>query len=103
MLKDTRFEGCFPGNNRLIYAMRLRTPYTFSVQPGTGRLLVNDVGKDGWEEIDDIVAGGNYGWPVHEGFAVDPKYQNPLYAYPPMGSGVAGCAITGGTFYNPST
>lgn len=49
-----------------IYALGLRNPYRFSFAPD-GRLLVADVGADDWEEVDDVVLGGNYGWPEHEG------------------------------------
>ena len=28
-------------------------------------LFINDVGQSTWEEIDDGIAGSNYGWPVH--------------------------------------
>ena len=40
----------------------LRNPYTFAVQPGTGTIFINDVGENTWEEIDQSVAGANYGW-----------------------------------------
>jgi hypothetical protein len=37
------------------------------VQPGTGRIFINDVGQSAWEEINDGIAGANYGWPSTEG------------------------------------
>ena len=37
------------------------------MQPGTGRIHINDVGQDSWEEIDVGAAGANYGWPYSEG------------------------------------
>src|SRR5206468_9717663 len=88
-----------PGANKAIWALGLRNPFTFAVQPGTGRLFINDVGETSWEEIDDGVAGSNYGWPNAEGFSNNPSFRNPLFAYP-HGSGTqAGDAIAGG----PST
>ena len=45
----------------------LRNPFTFAFQPGTGRMFINDVGQNTWEEINDGVAGANYGWPSTEG------------------------------------
>lgn len=53
---------------RRVWAYGLRNPFTFSVQPGTGRLFVNDVGFKAWEEINDATIGGkNFGWPAVEG------------------------------------
>src|SRR5205814_1045733 len=46
-------------------------------------------------------AGANYGWPLSEGPTNTPGQQGPVYAYAHSGGGVTGCAITGGTFYNP--
>ncbi|MDQ4141843.1 MAG: PQQ-dependent sugar dehydrogenase, partial [Bacteroidota bacterium] len=87
-----------------IWASGLRNPYTFAVQPGTGRIFVNDVGQVSWEEINDATKGGkNFGWPVKEGFSTDSKYANPVYAYPHGTKDGTGCAITGGTFFNPAT
>ena len=49
--------GSTSGLNRAIWAVGLRNPYTFSFQPGTGRLHINDVGQNTWEEINVGVAG----------------------------------------------
>jgi hypothetical protein len=59
-------------------------------------MVINDVGEDNWEEIDDGIAGANYGWPETEGFSDEPGFTNPLYAYTHMGGA---CAITGGDVY----
>ncbi len=82
----------------------LRNPYTISFQPGTGRLFANDVGQNTWEEINDATVGGkNFGWPVAEGNSSNSLYTNPIYAYSHGTASGQGCAITGGTFFNPST
>jgi len=53
---------------RRVWAHGLRNPYTFSIHPETGRILVNDVGQVTWEEINDATTGGkNFGWPTTEG------------------------------------
>jgi glucose/arabinose dehydrogenase len=81
----------------------LRNPYTFAVQPVTGKLHINDVGEQRWEEINVGKAGANYGWPRYEGPRPeqDGRFTRPIFYYR-HGSGPAtGCAITGGTFYNP--
>lgn len=95
------FDAQATGVNRAIWAMGLRNPYTFAVQPGTGRIFINDVGQSAWEEINDGIAGSNYGWPTTEGpiSPPNPSFRAPVYAYPHGGS-PAVCAITGGAFYN---
>jgi glucose/arabinose dehydrogenase len=92
--------GTTSGVNRAIWARGLRNPFTFAIQPGTGRLLINDVGQNTWEEVNDGIAGSNYGWPMVEG--PEPPNQAglryPLHSYANAGSN---CAIVGAAFYNP--
>jgi glucose/arabinose dehydrogenase len=99
--QDNPFFGLAQGVNRSIWALGLRNPFTFAVQPGTGRLFINDVGQDTWEEINDGVAGANYGWPVCEGECTTSQYRDPIFQYGHGSSSTTGCAITGGAFYNP--
>ena len=92
------------GKDRAIWALGLRNPYTFAVQPGTGTIFINDVGAATWEEINRGARGANYAWPVYEGPESDPKYEPPIFAYSHSATGTeGGCAITGGAFYNPQT
>ena len=91
------------GPNRAIWAVGLRNPFTFAIQPGTGRIFINDVGESSWEEINDGIAGSNYGWDICEGVCSppNPDYRDPIFQYIHGGVPTAGCAITGGAFYNP--
>ncbi|MFL6583436.1 MAG: PQQ-dependent sugar dehydrogenase [Chthoniobacterales bacterium] len=98
---DNPFYNSASGNNRAIWALGLRNPYTFAFQPGSTRMFINDVGESTWEEIDDGIAGSNYGWPVTEGPTTDPRYRGPLFAYEHGSSSTTGCAIVGAAFYNP--
>jgi glucose/arabinose dehydrogenase len=98
---DNPFFSTATGINRAIWSMGLRNPFTFSFQPGTGRMFINDVGQSAWEEIDDGIAGSNYGWPTTEGVTNNPTFRSPLLAYGHGSSSTTGCAITGGAFYNP--
>src|SRR5437867_12158791 len=82
-----------------IWALGLRNPFTFAFQGTTNLMYINDVGQSTWEEIDLGQAGANYGWPATEGPTTNPAYQSPIYYY----GHSDGCAITGGTFYSPST
>ena len=88
-------------NNRLdaLWAMGLRNPFTFGFDPTSGRMLINDVGQSTWEEINDGLAGSNYGWPTTEGPTNDAHFRSPLYAYLHGSNADQGYAITGGVFY----
>ena len=99
---DNPFFNTASGNNRSIWALGLRNPFTFAFQPGTGRLFINDVGQDTWEEINDGIAGSNYGWNITEGPTSNPAFRSPLFSYGHGGGATTGCAIAGGAFYNPN-
>ncbi|MCA1577980.1 MAG: PQQ-dependent sugar dehydrogenase [Acidobacteria bacterium] len=98
---DNPFFNQATGDNRAIWALGVRNPFTFSFQNGTGRMFINDVGQNVWEEINDGIAGSNYGWPDCEGFCNPPNanFRDPIFAYP---NDAQTCAITGGSFYNPA-
>ncbi|MEX0616987.1 MAG: PQQ-dependent sugar dehydrogenase [Candidatus Woykebacteria bacterium] len=90
------------GQRGEIWAYGLRNPFTFAVDPATGKIFLNDVGAGAWEEVNDIQKGKNYGWPNCEGpqgsgvgSCNNSAFTYPIYSYPHSGSS----AITGGTFY----
>ena len=61
-----------PGARGEIWALGFRNPFKMSFDRRTGALMVADVGQNDVEEVDRVVKGGNYGWPVKEGtFAFD--------------------------------
>jgi glucose/arabinose dehydrogenase len=98
---DNPFFTQAAGRNRAIWALGLRNPYTFDLQPKTGRIMVNEVGSQYWEEVNEIVKGGNYGWPGIEGKRIGENppagYRDPTFTY----SHKEGCAVIGSAFYNP--
>jgi glucose/arabinose dehydrogenase len=100
---DNPFFNTATGVNRAIWALGLRNPFTFAFQPGTTRMFINDVGQSTWEEINDGIAGSNYGWPTTEGPTSDPNFRSPIFWYGHGSLSTEGCAITGGAFYNPTT
>ncbi len=97
------FYSTLTGINRAIYALGFRNPFKMGFDPITGKIYVNDVGNDNWEEINEIIAGKNYGWPITEGpnisGALPQNYQSPVHYYNHANS----CAITGGAFYRSNT
>lgn len=106
--EDNPFYAVTTGDNRSIWARGLRNPFTFAFDRATGRMFINDVGAGTWEEINDGVAGANYGWPTTEGAfdaAIYPQFTNPLLAYHhslPGSLGFTGYVVVGGAVYNPA-
>jgi putative heme-binding domain-containing protein len=79
---DNPFVSKTSGKYRATWALGLRNPFTFAVQPETGRIFINDVGGLA-EEINEGVAGANYGWPtVEHGPTTDPRFRGPIHHYP---------------------
>ena len=98
------------GVNTAIWAVGLRNPFTFAIQPGTGRMYINDVGQNTTEEVDNGLAGTNYGWPTCEGTFIagsqvtpcgNANFTDPVYQYSSSGA-VSECTVIGSDFYNPT-
>ena len=82
-----------------IVASGLRNSQGFDWEPGSGRLIANDHGPtgfdgpEGYDEINAIVPGGDYGWPVAIGNDTGGgRFLAPLHLY------VAPIAPSGATF-----
>lgn len=97
-ISDPTYTGIY----KLIYALGLRNPFSMDIQPGTGKIFACDVGQETWEEVNNILPGRNYGWPLIEGPRTGqtppPNYEDPFYAY----THAEGCSVIGAAFYNPS-
>lgn len=63
---DNPFIGNANANTKLVYAWGLRNPWRFQVDPVSGTIISVDVGDDDFEEMNEIVPGGFYGWPYRE-------------------------------------
>ncbi len=103
------------------YAWGFRNPFRIAldVLDGRQRLYANDVGQSTWEEIDNVLAGEDYGWNAREGFCATGSttncstgavtaegYRNPVFAYgrrgPVPGTESSGCgSLTGAAFIPP--
>lgn len=99
--------GVFTQNCPEIYAYGFRNPWRWSFDSVSGELWVGDVGQDAWEEVDRVVAGGNYGWRCREGAhtyagncgANAGSSIDPIAEY----SHAQGISITGGVVYRGSS
>ena len=78
-----------------IWASGLRYPQSFSWDPATGKMYINDLGQAGIEEVNLGIKGANYGWSQREGtFATGYAYglgTDNEFIYPlPPGAGNEG-------------
>ena len=102
---DNPFVGNEDDWREEIWAWGLRNPWRFSFDRRTGDLWTGDVGASGWEEVDLIEKGKNYGWNIMEGFHCFQSSSNcstegltmPIVEYGHIGS--AARSITGGYVY----
>ncbi|HKI34304.1 MAG TPA: PQQ-dependent sugar dehydrogenase [Gemmataceae bacterium] len=86
-----------------IWAFGLRNPWRMAFDRKTGKLWTSDVGQNLYEEIDILVAGGNYGWSIREGLhpfganGSGPRKDliDPIWEY----HHDTGKSLTGGTVY----
>ncbi len=88
---------------REIYAFGLRNPWRFSFDVRTGDFWLADVGQNAAEEVNLIVAGGNFGWNCFEA-SLNYKPQNcdkSSNTIPPVAEygREEGVSITGGYVY----
>ena len=94
---DNPFYGQ-PGKLGAIWAYGFRNPWRFQFDRATGDLYGADVGDFSWEELNRIVKGGNYGWPLHEGACTAncAGFTDPIHTYPHDGHSAS---VTGGPVY----
>ncbi len=60
-----------------IYTLGHRSPLGLAVHPGTGQIWESENGPNGGDEINILVPGGNYGWPL---VSLGRTYQGPWHS-----------------------
>jgi glucose/arabinose dehydrogenase len=86
----------FPGS--LIWSYGHRNPQGLAWD-ASGQLWASEFGQNTWDEFNRIVAGKDYGWPVVEGQAGNPKYVDPVLEWATGDASPSGLSYIGGTFF----
>ena len=94
-------DGSIPDDNPIpgspVYAIGLRNVFGLAIQPGTGFLYATDNGPGGFDEVNRIESGHNYGWPRHMGVRHAEGITDPIAVYgnwPERPIGPTGAAFT---------
>ena len=80
---DNPFISNADPNAKKVFSLGHRNSFGFSFHGHTGHLWQTENGPERNDEINRIVAGGNYGWPRVTGIAGNPNFRDPILAYTP--------------------
>ena len=93
-------DGSLPGDNpfpaSFVYSLGHRNPQGIDWQPATGELWGTEHGATGNDELNRLLPGRNYGWPVIEANRTQAGMETPVLFYDPA------IAPSGLSFYAPA-
>jgi glucose/arabinose dehydrogenase len=87
-----------PFANSLVYSMGHRNPQGLAWDDH-GQLWEAELGQNTWDELNRIVPGGNYGWPIVEGAGGDPRFIDPAEQWATSDASPSGLVFTRGTLF----
>jgi glucose/arabinose dehydrogenase len=86
------------GTRNIVYSMGHRNVQGIALRPGTNQVFAVEHGPNVNDEINRIVAGGNYGWPCHTGNNTGPCGSSGTTIGSLWASGGSTIATSGGAF-----
>jgi len=96
-------DGTVPSDNQfpnsLVYAYGIRNGFGMDFDKLTGQLVETEPGPTSNDEINIIVAGGNYGWPICLGKCGNPSYIDPIATFTPVTTPTGIAYVSPRTYY----
>ena len=88
-------------NAKKVFSFGHRNSFGFTFHPSNGNLWESENGPNDNDEINRVVSGGNYGWPIVGGIAGNPSYRDPILAFNPVIAPTGITAIPGNSSVYP--
>ncbi|MGO1056354.1 PQQ-dependent sugar dehydrogenase [Crossiella sp. CA198] len=66
---------------------------------GKGRMFASELGQNAQDELNQIQAGANYGWPTCEGRCGNPRFKDPLLTWTTAQASPSGIAVYNNNVY----